>query len=138
MKEGGTEDQVKRVVKLHSDEEWSKLEFKVYDILSLDAPLSKRVDFLKSMVYGEGVTVVETNECKSEEHMFQYLEERTKHGNNGIFLRLPFANYEYGISNSFLVVKVIDKLKYVNNVKVVNSATVKVKAISHAGLICEQ
>lgn len=108
MKGGGTEDQVKRVLKLHSEEEWSNLEFQVHDILSLDAPLSKRIDFLKSVVYGEGINLMENIECKSEAHMLQYLEERTKKGNKGVFLRLPFANYEYGISNSFLVVKVIE------------------------------
>lgn len=105
---GGFQKCVSIVRTQNNPDAWKfAVSYQVFDVPSMgDRPFEERMTWLKKKLSGrKWIKVVEHEECKSREHLFEKLKEVTELKGEGLMLREPGSVYEEGRSRSLLKVK---------------------------------
>ena len=87
-----------------SEKVWKTATFCIFDVPEVSKPYEERIEFLKKLKTDNNwpsfLKVVDITQCKSKEHLTQFMKEIVLSKGEGVMLRKAQSMYEQGRSNS--------------------------------------
>ena len=87
---------------------WNDVTYNIFDLPASSKPFSQRLKQMKQIqeILPPHTKIIENMECKSMEHLHDYLDSIVEQGGEGVMTRDPHAKYISGITSTLLKVKV--------------------------------